>query len=110
MSASFRLVTKAMATTRVLVKVIEKIEGADGVSLGMVQSAVTNAFGGAGFPVQDGAALVSRVPAEQLLTLDPKSFQKQARDLADVVVVGEAVSSFSSTLSGSVVVHRARLN
>lgn len=105
----FRLITKSMATTRVLVKVIERIEGADGVATSSVQTAATSLFSGVGFGVQDGAALVERIPVAQLLTLDPQSFQKQARDLADVVVIGEAVSSFSSTLSGTVVTHRARL-
>jgi hypothetical protein len=105
----FTVMSRSLASTRVLVKIIESIENESSETLGAVQSAVTNRFTEAGFAVRDAEALVKRIPAEQLLTLDPKAFQKEARDLADVVVVGQAVSAFSSTLSGDVVIHRARL-
>lgn len=107
---SFGLVPSTLGSTRVLVKIIEKIDDAPNLSLSAMQSAMSTALSGAGFGVQDGEALTARVPVAQLLTLDPKAFQKEARDLADVVVVGEAVSSYSSTLAGEVMIHRARLN
>lgn len=106
----FRLVPKSMSTTRILVKIFERIQGAESASLDVVQSAATQALAGAGFQVSDGAALVERFPAQQLLSLDPATFQKEARDLADVVVIGEAVSDYSSTISGDVMIHRARMN
>jgi hypothetical protein len=80
------------------------------VTTNEVQSALTNAFTGAGFNVTDGEALVARIPVDKLLVLDPKEFQKEARDLADIIIIGQAATAFSSTLAGDVAVHRARLN
>ncbi|HET6346445.1 MAG TPA: hypothetical protein VFH51_16045, partial [Myxococcota bacterium] len=106
---AYRIVPSTLAATRVIVKVIERIEDAPNITVSALQPVVSTSFTSQGFGVQDGEALTTRVPPAQLLTLDPKVFQKEARDLADVAVVGEAVSSYSSTLSGEVVVHRARL-
>jgi len=106
---SFRVVARALNTTRVLVKIVDSIQDAPGVATNEVQSAISNGFSSAGFNVVDAEALVARIPIDKLLTLDPKEFQKQARDLGDIVVIGQAATSFSSTLSGDVMVHRARL-
>jgi hypothetical protein len=106
---SFKLVAKGLASTRVLVKIMENIEEGSPVSESAVESAIIADLTKAGFDVKDSKALVDAVGgAEKLATISDAELKEKARGLADVIIVGTASSKFNKKFAGAVVYHRAK--
>lgn len=109
LEAKATVVKKSKETLRVIVKVMESIENGSTMSESLVQSAIVEALVGAKVVVQDPKALVDRVGGEAALaTLSDEEIKEKARGLADVIVIGTAVSKFSSFYAEPAQWHRAR--
>jgi hypothetical protein len=106
---SFKIVAKGLASTRVLVKIVESIEEGAPVKESAVESAIIADLTKAGFDVKDSKALVDAVGgADKLATISDAELKEKARGLADVIVIGTAVSRFNKKFAGSVVYNRAK--
>ncbi|MFN7131166.1 MAG: hypothetical protein ACK4N5_03735 [Myxococcales bacterium] len=106
--ASATLIKKSKETTRVIVKILETIEGGTPVLDSLVQSTVVSALTSANVVVQDPKELVDRVGGEdKLATMSDLEIKEKARGLADVIIIGSAHSKFSSVYSEPAIWHRA---
>ncbi len=102
------MIKKSRESTRVIVKVLESIEGGSPVLDSLVQSTIISALTSANVVVQDSRELVDRVGgADKLATMSDLEIKEKARGLADVIIIGSAVSKFSSVYSDPAIWHRA---
>lgn len=109
LTARASVVKKSKETLRVIVKILESIEDAGPIAQSLVQSAIVESLVGAKVVVQDPKDLVDRLGGEAALaSLRDEDLKEKARGLADVIVIGNAVSQFSSAYAGTAVWHRAR--
>jgi hypothetical protein len=66
------------------------------------------ASGPAGFKVQDSTPFIEKYGAERLAGLDDRQVKEAAKNKADVVVLGNVTSRYSSNFGATTVWHRAR--
>lgn len=103
-TVSATLVKRSIATTRVLLLISEKVEGEAQVSEPPVQAQLGRLLQRAGFSLQSSSAL----NATELSALSDPQLRERTRAIADVVIVGNATSRFSSNFGNTTVWHRAR--
>jgi hypothetical protein len=101
-------VKKGVDTTRVLVLVHEKIDGGFPVTHPPLAAALAAALRKAGFDVQDGEALMKKFGAERVSRMTDAQVRDAARRVADVVVIGTAVSRFDSNPSAASMAYKAK--
>ncbi len=99
---------KGVETTRVLVLVYEKIDGGFHVAHPPLAAALTGSLKKAGFDVQNGQPLLAKYGAERISRMTDAQLREAAKRVADVVVIGTAVSRYASGSSATAVWHRAR--
>lgn len=99
---------KGVETTRVLVLIHEKIDGGFPVGHHPLAAALTGSLKKAGFDVQNGQALLTKYGAERISRMSNAQVREAAKRVADVVVIGTAVSRYSSGSSATAVWHSAR--
>ena len=103
------IVKKSKESLRVLVKIVESIDGGARIADSLVQTAVMDALLAEHVGVQDGKDLIALVGGEErLASIGNEELTEKARKLADVVVIGTARSAFSSNYAEPAVWHRAR--
>lgn len=106
---SFRIVAKGLATTRVIVKVLESVEEGGPVKESAVEGAITAELSKAGFLVQDPKALVDACGGpDKLANIGDAELKAKARGMADIIILGTATSRFNKKFAGKFVYHKAR--
>jgi hypothetical protein len=101
---------KGVSSTRVLVLVDEKIEGGDRADDGPCAGRLNAGLKAQGFQVQDGRALLDKFGAERIVKMPDAQLRDAAKRVADIVVVGTAVSAFAANFGAATAFHKARSN
>jgi len=106
---TYRLPTRG--STRVLVKVVEKI-GENARARSLVQNEIVKALGpkGAGFKVLEETVALAKLDATQAQMEDPRALVGPLKTVADILVVGVAVSRFGEPYYGNTVMNNTRFS
>jgi len=99
---------KGIETTRVLVLIYEKIDGGFPVTQPPLAAVLASSLQKAGFDVQNGQALLDKFGAERISRMTDAQLREAAKRVADVVVIGSAVSRYASNYGTTTVFHRAK--